>query len=97
MLLLFVGLTAVAAVGAELRCVDAAREAALAASRGEPGAAAGERLAPAGATVTVRVEGDRVRATVAAPVRPLGARLPAFTVEATAVAMIEPGTPAVAP
>jgi hypothetical protein len=96
-LLLLVGLTAVTAVSAKLRCVDAAREAALAASRGEPGAAAGRREAPAGAVVSVRTEGERVRVTVTAPVRPLGARLPAITVTASAVAAIEPGVPAVAP
>ena len=96
-LLLFVGLTAVNAVNAQLRCVDAAREAALAASRGGAGAAAGVREAPAGATVTVRGEGERVRATVQAPVRPLGRWLPTITVEATAVAALEPGAPEVIP
>jgi hypothetical protein len=92
-LLLLVGLTAVTAVGTQLRCVDAAREAALAASRGEPGEAAGRGSAPPGATVTVVPDGDRVRVTVVAPVRPLGARLPAFGVAASAVAAMEPGAP----
>jgi len=92
-LLLLVGLTAVTAVGTQLRCVDAAREAALAASRGESGEAAGRRTAPPGATVTVVADGERVRVTVTAPVRPLGARLPAFGVEASAVAAMEPGAP----
>jgi hypothetical protein len=90
-LLLLVGLTAVTAVGTQLRCVDAAREAALAASRGEPGVAAGRRVAPPGATVTVVTEGERVRVTVVAPVRPLGPLLPAFGVAASAVAALEPG------
>lgn len=90
-LLLFVGITAVSAVGTKLRCVDAAREAALAASRGEAGGAAGERVAPAGAAVEIRLDGDRVRAVVTASVHPLGGRLPAFTVTAFAVAAVEPG------
>ncbi|HEX5598078.1 MAG TPA: TadE family type IV pilus minor pilin [Micromonosporaceae bacterium] len=93
LLLLLVGLTAVNAVTTKAQCVDAAREAALAAARGEPGTAAGQRSAPAGATVTVRVDGMTVVATVRAPVRALGARLPRLTVAATAVAAIEPGIP----
>jgi hypothetical protein len=96
-LLLFVGLGAVNAVSTQLRCVDAAREAALAASRGEPGEAAGRAAAPAGASVTVWIADDRVRSTVSAPVRALGARLPALTVTATAVAAVEPGSPGAAP
>jgi hypothetical protein len=96
-LLLLVGLTAVTAVGTKLRCVDAAREAALVASRGGPGVVAGRREAPPGAVVSVRTEGERVRATVVAPVRPLGGRLPAITVTASAVAAIEPGVPGATP
>ncbi|GAA4693232.1 TadE family type IV pilus minor pilin [Phytohabitans rumicis] len=93
MLLLFAGLTAVGAVTTKAQCVDAAREAALAASRGEPGRAAGERAGPAGATVSVTVDGDTVVATVRAPVRGLGGLLPGMTVAATAVAAAEPGAP----
>lgn len=89
-LLLLAGLTSVVAVTTKAQCVDAAREAALAASRGEPGAPTGQRAAPAGAAVSVTVDGDRVRATVRAPVRALGARLPRMTVEASAVAAVEP-------
>lgn len=96
-LLLFLGLTAVTAVTTNLQCVDAAREAALAASRGEPGEVAGRAAAPAGATVSVSVAGERVQATVRAPVRALGARLPMVTVAASAVAAVEPGYPAAAP
>ena len=93
MLLLLAGLTAVSAVATKAQCVDAAREAALAASRGEAGAAAGTRSAPAGATISISVEGDTVVVSVRAPVRALGARLPRITVEATAVAAVEPGNP----
>lgn len=92
-LLLVVGLTAVTAVTTQAQCVDAAREAALAAARGEPGVAAGVRSAPDGAVVTVVVEGDRVVATVRAPVRVIAADLPQVSVAATAVAAVEPGHP----
>lgn len=97
MLLLFVGLTAVTAVSTKMQCVDAARDAALAASRGEPGEVAGRRTAPAGATVSVRFDGERVTATVETVVRPLGAHLPVLAVGASAVAAIEPGSPGVGP
>lgn len=93
MLLLFAGLTAVSAVTTKAQCVDAAREAALAAARGEPGVAAGERIGPSGATVSVTVDGDVVVATVRTSVRALGARLPSSTVTASATAALEPGPP----
>jgi hypothetical protein len=93
MLLLFVGLTAVSAVTAKLQCVDAAREAARAAARGEQGDTAGRRTAPAGAEIAVTSAGDTVTATVRAPVRPLGRRLPSLSVQASAVAAVEPGAP----
>ena len=90
-LLLLVGITAVGAVLTKLRCVDAAREAVRAAARGEPGQPAGQRAAPDGASISVAVEGDTVRAVVKAPVRPLIPLLPTFTVEADAVGATEPG------
>ncbi|BCB86428.1 TadE family type IV pilus minor pilin [Phytohabitans suffuscus] len=92
MLLLFAGLTAVNAVTTKAQCVDAAREAALAAARGEDGVEAGQRGAPAGATVSIAMVGDTVVATVRAPVRVIGGSLPGTTVTATAVAAVEPGT-----
>ncbi|WP_422740894.1 TadE family type IV pilus minor pilin [Micromonospora sp. WMMD729] len=90
LLLLLAGLTAVNAVSTQASCLHTAREAALAAARGtsdaddEPGA-------PPGAEVSVSIDGDRARATVRAPVRALGGRLPRITVVATAVAAVEPG------
>ncbi|WNM42946.1 TadE family type IV pilus minor pilin [Micromonospora halotolerans] len=93
MLLLFAGLTAVGAVTTRAGCLDAAREAALAAARGEPGSTAGSRYAPAGADISVTVADDRVTVTVRAPVRSFGARLPRLTVAGTAVAAVEPGAP----
>ncbi|WFE55069.1 TadE family type IV pilus minor pilin [Micromonospora sp. WMMD1155] len=91
LLLLLAGLTSVNAVTAKASCLHAAREAALAAARGEDGTAAAGRAAPQGAEVSVSVEGRRVQTTVRAPVRALGGRLPRITVVATAVAAVEPG------
>ncbi len=90
--LLLAALTAVSAVVTKLECVDAAREAARAAARGEPGEAAGRRVAPDGAVVTVASDGELVRATVSSRVRPLGPHLPGIEVTATAVAEREPGS-----
>ena len=90
-LLTMVSVAAVMAVLTKLECVDAAREAARTAARGESGAAAGSRVAPPGAAVSVSVDGDSARATVRVTVRPLGGRLPGFAVSATAVAAVEPG------
>ncbi|GAA2192236.1 hypothetical protein GCM10009848_47840 [Micromonospora lupini] len=90
LLLLLAGLTAVNAVSTQASCLHTAREAALAAARGDSDAD-GERAAPPGAEVSVSVDGDRVQATVRAPVRALGARLPRITVVATVVAAVEPG------
>lgn len=86
-LLMFVGMTAVSATTARAGCVDAARDAALAAARGQPMPGDG----PPGAVVSVTVVGDTVRATVRAPVPAIGGQLPRLTVTATAVAALEPG------
>jgi hypothetical protein len=85
-LLLLAGLTAVGAVTTQAHSVDAARDAALAAARGEQAPSTG----PPGAVASVAVTGDTVTATVRAPVRALGAHLPRFTVTARAVAAVEP-------
>jgi Flp pilus assembly protein TadG len=89
-LLLLFALGAVDAVLARMQCVDAARDAALAAARGGDGDGAGQRRAPAGATVAVSLDGDRATATVRATVHPLGPHLPGVTVTGTAVADQEP-------
>ena len=82
-------------VGAQLRCVDAAREGVRAAARGEPASvvvSAAGRLAPDGAAVTTEpVEDGLVTVTVRAPVRPLGTALLPVTVGSTATARVEPG------
>ncbi len=90
MLLVLASLSGIAGVITKLRCVDAAREAALATSRGESGEPAARRAAPRDATVTIRLEGDLVRAVVQARVLPLGRHLPGITVQGEAVAALEP-------
>ena len=91
MVLLLFGLTAVVAVSTKLQCLDAAREGAIAAARGEPGAAAAERVAPPGAAVSVDAAAEDVTVSVSARVGVLGAHLPVVVVRASAVAAREPG------
>lgn len=90
-LMMLAAITAVVAMRMQLQCVDAASQAARATARGESGVAAGQPVAPPGATIEVRVEGGLVRATVRATVRPLGGRWPGFGIDAFAVAALEPG------
>ena len=90
MLLLFAALAAVAAVATQLQCLDAAREAAIAAARGESGPAAAGRIGPAGSDVTVQIGAETVTVTVRARVGVLGSHLPALTVRGRAVAAREP-------
>ncbi|MEV6772631.1 TadE family type IV pilus minor pilin [Nocardia sp. NPDC051030] len=79
---------ALLAASAQVRCVDAAREAARLAARGEESRAVAlaRRVAPPRAVVTVRTDGDLVVAEVSArsPLLPL-------TLNAIAVAAREPG------
>jgi hypothetical protein len=67
-----------------------AREGALAASRGEPGAEAAARVAPPGAEVTVLPGAGSVTVRVRARVRVLGEALPVLVVEERATAAREP-------
>jgi hypothetical protein len=78
------GLTA---LGMQVRCIDAAREAARLAARGADGVAAAEQVGPRGATVALRRDGGFVVARVSAR-SPL---LPGVTVAAEAFAAVEPG------
>lgn len=71
----------------QIRCVDAAREAARSAARGADGAAVARRVGPTGATVSVHRDGTFVVARVSAR-SPL---LPGITIAAAAVAAAEPG------
>jgi hypothetical protein len=83
---LAIGVAAVMAVVGQLRCTDAAREAARLVARGEEGRAGGVAgaIAPAGARVVVRREGDG--AWVEVVVSRLGVEL-----RARAYAVLEPG------
>lgn len=85
---------AVVVVGAQLRCVDAAREGARAAARGEETAvvtALAGRAAPDGSVITVGGGEEEVRVTVTARIAPLGPVPLRITVSAEAVALREPG------
>lgn len=79
---------ALSAIGAQLRCIDAAREAARLVARGDAGSVDGgfRSLAPPGAVLRLRREGGFVFATVSIAV-PL---LPGITVRSDAVAAAEP-------
>ncbi len=81
---------ALAAINLQVRCIDAAREAARLAARGDGRALAGGlgSLAPANAVLQVRRDGDFVVATVSAA----ASLLPGVTVRAEAVAAVEPAT-----
>ncbi len=92
-LVIAAGLTMVSVVLAQMRCVDAARESARAAARGEPAdvvRAAAVRAAPARASVEVAGAGEEVRVTVSADAGRVGGLLPTFHVSASAVALREP-------
>lgn len=86
-------MTAVSVLTAQLRCVDAAREAARAAARGEAASVVhslAQRSGPAGAEVLVGSGGREVQVTVSADARSVGGLLPSFQVRAIAVALREP-------
>lgn len=81
-------LAGISAVSAQVRCIDAAREAARLAARGDHSTAAVvvRRIAPAGAAVRLRRDGEFVVATVT--VRP--ALLAGLAISAEAVSAAEP-------
>ncbi len=84
-------LAAVSAVAAQLRCVDAAREAARLTARGEQvrGEELARRIAPSSAVVAVTVRGDEVSARVS--VNATAGLLPGIEVGAEAAAVLEAG------
>jgi len=99
LVLFALGLAWLVALGAtQVRVLDAARETARAAARGEdPGTSVGlgRRVATEGASFTVRDEGDTIEVTVSAPVRGPGGLfgfLPTYVARASAVAAKEPGS-----
>jgi Flp pilus assembly protein TadG len=81
---------------AQVRVVDAAREAARAAARGDSAGAAvarGRRVAPAGARFSISQGGDQVRVRVTAEIHGPGglfAHLPGVRVSSESVATEEP-------
>jgi hypothetical protein len=90
-LVLFLALAvgSVAATAATIRCLDAARELARLAARGEPdrGRLVATDLAPPGAHIELARNGDTITADVSVPVvRPFPLRI-----SGRAVAAVEPG------
>ena len=88
---LAVAVSGVSVSAARIRAQDAAREAARAAARGDPGrglAFAGS-VAP-GVQISLSRQGDQVVATATIRQHLLASWLPAVTVTATAVALMEP-------
>ncbi|WP_458174567.1 TadE family type IV pilus minor pilin [Modestobacter lacusdianchii] len=84
---------AVVVVGAQLRCVDAAREGARAAARGDEHGrvvALAGRAAPDGARTDVGGDGESVRVTVSVTVAPLGPLPWRVEVSASATGVREP-------
>lgn len=88
MVVLSLCLAGLSAVSMQVRCVDAAREAARLAARGDDRSAGevAQRIAPPQAVVQLRREGALVVARVS-----VSATLPGLTVSAEAAAAIEPG------
>ena len=86
--MLVVCVAGLTAVSMQVRCIDAAREAARLAARGDGRVAAdtARQVAPAGAVVDVRREGDYLVATVTSR----SALLPGVAISARAVSVAEP-------
>jgi hypothetical protein len=85
---LVVCLAGITAVSMQVRCVDAAREAARLSARGDEraGIAVARRIAPGGAQVRVDRDGDFMVATVVAQSK----LLPTLDIAARAVSLAEP-------
>jgi Flp pilus assembly protein TadG len=89
---LALALGAISATIDQLRCVDAAREAARLVARGEPdrARAAAAEIAPASANVTITVHGDTIQVDVRT--KPVGGLLPGLHLHGAAYAIAEPGS-----
>jgi Flp pilus assembly protein TadG len=87
---LAMALAGIAAVTDQLRCTDAAREAARLTARGEQenGRAAAERIAPRGAEISIQLDGESIAVAVRAA--PIGL-LPGLRLTGQAYAVAEPG------
>jgi type II secretory pathway component PulL len=81
-------LAGLSAVSMQVRCVDAAREAARLAARGDERSAVdvARRVAPGGAQVQLRRDGETIVATVTVRSR----LLPAVAIAATGISAAEP-------
>jgi Flp pilus assembly protein TadG len=90
-LVLAVALSALSVGGARVRAQDAAREAARAAARGDPGEgrALAARAIP-GAAVSLTTVGDEIVAVVSVRVHLVAKWLPSVTVTERAAAALEP-------
>jgi Flp pilus assembly protein TadG len=100
LLVLAAAVAAIVVVGAQLRCVDAAREGVRAAARGDSPAEVVDivgRAAPPGSTTSVRTSGETVTVTVTAPVRPLGPVVLRVRVRAAATSELEAGVDGAGP
>ena len=98
LLVLAGAVAAVTVVGAQLRCVDAVREGARAAARGEDVATVRAlvlRAAPEGMAVSVTHTGDDVLVGISGPVAALGPVPLDVDLSAEAVARLEPAVTAV--
>jgi hypothetical protein len=84
---LLVCASSLTAVSMHIRCIDAAREAARLAARGDDGSEAARAIAPQGAVVELRRDGEHVVAIVSAR----SSLLPGITIAGRAVAAAEPG------
>lgn len=85
-------LGAISAAIDQLRCIDAAREAARLVARGEPDRArvAAAEIAPNSANVTITVHGDAIQVDVRA--EPVNGLLPGLQLRGAAYAIAEPGS-----
>lgn len=90
-LVLGLALAAIAAVTDQLKCTDAAREAARLVARGEPdlARAAAQRIAPRGARIDIRTDGDTIAVEIGA--EPVAGLLPGVRLRGEAYAVAEPG------
>jgi len=88
---LALALGAISAAIDQLRCVDAAREAARLVARGEPGRArvAATQIAPTSADVVITVRGDTIQVDVRS--KPVNGLLPGLQLHGAAYAIAEPG------
>jgi Flp pilus assembly protein TadG len=88
---LALALGAISAAIDQLRCIDAAREAARLVARGEPerARAVAAEIAPASANVGITVRGDTIQVDVR--VQPVNGLLPGLQLHGAAYAIAEPG------